>query len=88
MASTAKKCIWQANPLVWQSSKFLSVSIKKIIDLETFGPPNGSEAFGAISGPAGQGLHPDGAVLLVALASGHGKCLKKLSCLLVLGHFA
>ena len=48
------------------STQFLQVSIKKVIDLETFGPPNGSEAFEAISGPAGQGLHPDGAELFVA----------------------
>ena len=31
-----------------------------------FVPPSGSKAFEAISGPAGQGVHPDSAVLLVA----------------------
>ena len=39
---------------------------KKLIDLETFGPPNGSKAFQAIWGPAGQWLRPDNGVLLGA----------------------
>ena len=34
--------------------------------MKIFAPPNGSEAFEAISGPAGQGLHPDGTERLVA----------------------
>ena len=37
-----------------------------MIDLDTFGLLGGSNAFEAISGPAGQWLHPDGAELLVA----------------------
>ena len=44
MASTTKRCIWQGNPLVREGANFLYVSIKKVIDLETFGLPSGSTA--------------------------------------------
>ena len=54
IVSTTKKCIWQANPLVREGTKFMYVSILKVIDLDTFGLLGGSNAFEAISGPAGQ----------------------------------
>ena len=60
MISSTKKYIWQANPLVREGTKFLQISILKVIDLETFGPPSGSKAFETISGPAGQGCEQIG----------------------------
>ena len=40
--------------------------LKKLIDFKILGPPNGSKAFQAMWGPAGQWLYPDNGVLLGA----------------------